>query len=604
MAQLSFTTVANTTDMGKNDYVQIQYVIENAKQIENLEPPDFPNFTIVQGPSQSIGTTVYNGVVSQNKSISFVLQPKHPGQFLIKGATATIDGHQMHSDPVAIRVRNVASYGNAQSQPPANFNPLPDPGWPTAEPQVDMEEVIRPGENVADKIKKNFFIRVDVSKKDCYVGEPIVATYKLYSRLRSDSRVMKHPSLNGFSVYDMMDPGDDQTSVEKVNGKNFTVHVIRKAQLIALQSGDITLDPVEIDNEIYFVKQDKNQSSKPSQGLGGLLDRFFDQDPQGVSFSQHLTLDSKPLTVHVKPLPEIGKPADFSGAVGKYSLQASVDSRAIDTGDAAILTVILKGSGNLPMVNAPTVEWPQGMESYDVSSKENINKTSAPLAGSKTYTYSFTCNNPGQYTVPPVRLSYFDPAENAYKTVQSDPVHIQITHSGKRKPAPAMQAPYALIAGGWQKNILWILGVILIGVLGIFFLMQKRKIRQPNARTKTVSPPVPVQTIEMPAPVVIDPLQESKELVETGDYGKFYASVNRAVWKAISDKLKLPASELNKFNISAGLRSQGWDDERILQLKSLLNECEMKLYTPQYSTIDAVRTLQEAERITSQLLQS
>ncbi|MEO6961376.1 MAG: BatD family protein [Puia sp.] len=595
MAQVSFTTVANTKDMGRSDYVQIQYSIENAKQIENLELPNFPDFNIVQGPSESTGTTIVNGAVSENKSVSFVLQPKRAGKFTIRGASALVDGHQMQSGPVTINVRNVSSYGN-QSQP-NNFNPLPDPGWPSAAPEVDMQTVIKPGDNVADKIRKNFFIRVEVSKKDCYLGEPIVVTYKLYSRLQSESRVMKQPSLNGFSVYDMLDPGNDQSTVEKVNGKNFTVHIIRKAQLIALQAGDIVLDPVETDNNIYFTKVEKRQSS--GQGFGSLLDRLFDQDPRGTTFSQHLTLDSKPLTVHVKPLPENGKPADFNGAVGRYSIGASLDSKEIDTGDAALLTLTVKGEGNLPMINAPTVDWPENMASYDVNSKENINKANAPLGGSKTYSYSFSCNKPGQYILPPVKLSYFDPAANAYKTVQTDPVHIHMGHSGKRRssPAPVLSLPTILIAGGWAKNILWITGGILVGALGIYILMRKKRMigKAPVAMRKEPVA-VPVEPVKPPGPVV-DPLLESKELAGTGDYGKFYTSVNRTVWKTLSDKLQLPASELNKFNISARLRSDGWEDVEITQLRNLLNECEMKLYTPHYDSLDVAHTLEEAERV-------
>jgi hypothetical protein len=213
--------------MGKTDYVEVQFIIENAKQIGNLQPPDFPDFTIVQGPNQSTGMRVVNGAVSQYKGISYLLQPKRTGTLVIKSATATIDGQQARTNSVQITIRNT-SQGN---KAPA-FSPLPDPSWPRAEPPVDMDEVVKPGENVGDKIRRNFFIRVDVSKTECYLGEPIVATYKLYARLRSDSRVTRHPSLNGFSVYDMIDPSDDRVSVEKFNGKNFSVHIIRKTQLI------------------------------------------------------------------------------------------------------------------------------------------------------------------------------------------------------------------------------------------------------------------------------------------------------------------------------------------------------------------------------------
>jgi hypothetical protein len=87
----------------------------------------------------------------------------------------------------------------------------------------------------------------------------------------------------------------------------------------------------------------------------------------------------------------------------------------------------------------------------------------------------------------------------------------------------------------------------------------------------------------------------------SGDYSKFYSSVNRAIWKAVSDKLKLPASELNKLNIASGLRVKGWSDEEIIQLKNVLNECEMKLYTPEFSTSDMQRVLVSAEEIIKKL---
>ena len=345
MAQLHFTAQASTKEMGKSDYVQVQFIIENAKEIGNVQTPDLSDFTIVEGPNQSTGMSITNGNMSQYKGIIFLLQPKRTGTLTIKPATATVDGQLMHSNAIQIIVHNQGGQGNSK---PPGFNPLTDPSWPRAEPPVDMDEVVRPGENVEDKIRRNFFVKVEVSKTDCYLGEPIVATYKLYARLRSDSRVTRHPSLNGFSVYDMVDPSEDRVSVEKINGKNFSVHIIRKTQLIPLQPGDVTLDPMEIDNNIYFIRADEGSDKKSNQGMGGLLDRLFEPEIAGTPFTQHIVLDTKPVTIHVKPLPDAGKPTDFNGAVGKYSIQASLDSKEVDTGDAANLSVTSKRSRQSP----------------------------------------------------------------------------------------------------------------------------------------------------------------------------------------------------------------------------------------------------------------
>ena len=593
-AQVNFSAQASTKDMGKTDYVEVQFIVENAKQIQNLEPPDFPDFTIVQGPNQSSGMSIVNGAMNQYRGVSFVLQPKKTGTLTIKPASASIDGQIMHTTPIQIIVHN-QSVGQGNASPPG-FSPLPDPSWPRAQPPVDMDELVKPGENVTDKIKKNFFIKVDVSKTNCYLGEPIVATYKLYARLRSDSRVTRHPSLNGFSVYDMIDPADDRVSVEKFNGKNYSVHIIRKTQLIPLQAGDIVLDPVELDNNIYFIKADANAVKSPGSGLGGLLDRLFEPEVTGTPFTQHIVLESKPLTIHVKPLPEAGKPADFNGAVGKYSIQASINTNTVDTGDAAVLTVLVKGSGNLPVINAPAVFWPAGMESYDVSSKENIDKATAPLGGSKTFSYNFICNHTGQYELPPVTLSYFDPATQMYKTVESNPLHITANPSKKKK----INSPAIVTGTQVDKNPMtpvWIAVMILLFAAGLITFIQ---ISRKNKQKSELARKAELEKLKQ-IPVKEDPLKEPRDMMMAGDFGKFYASVNRAIWKSVSEKLQLPSSELNKLNIASGLRKSGWADEEIIQLKNVLNECEMKLYTPEYSTTDMQRVLFSAEEITGRL---
>jgi BatD DUF11 like domain len=591
MAQVRFTAQASTKDMGKSDYVEIQFVIENAKEIGDLQPPDFTDFTIVQGPSHSTGMSVVNGVTSQYRGISYVLQPKKTGTLTIKPATATVDGQKLRTNAIQISVHNQSPQGNAKTP---GFSPLPDPSWPTAQPPVDMDELVRPGENVEDKIRKNFFIKVDVSKTDCFLGEPIVATYKLYARLRSDSRVTRHPSLNGFSVYDMIDPTDDRVSVEKVNGKNFSVHIIRKSQLIPLQAGDVTLDPVELDNNIYFVRADAGSSKSSGQGLGGLLDRLFEPEVSGTPFTQHIVLESKPVMVHVKPLPEAGKPVDFNGAVGKYSITASLNTKEVDTGDAANLSVFVKGTGNLPVINAPEISWPANMESYDVSNKENIDKTIAPLGGTKTYSYSFICTKPGKYILPAVKMSYFDPATKVYKTIESDPLNLTVKASIKKKPAKPRETPVLTNQSDWTKYALWGSAFLLLAGATFFIIRESKK----DALLK-VEKAKRLAELEKAknVPEVIDPLNESRQLMQAGDFSKFYASVNRAIWKSVSDKLQLPASELNKLNIATGLRSIGWSDEDIIQLKNVLNECEMKLYTPEYSTSDMQRVLSAAEKI-------
>jgi oxygen tolerance protein BatD len=654
--QVKFTTVVSSQDVGRSDYLQVEFVVENAKQIDDLTPPEFSGFHIIQGPIQSSGVSIVNGAMSQYKALSFVLEPTKTGKFTIGGAEATVDGKHMRSNAVTVNVHPGGSGNNSANSggaAPANpfgspfFQPsMPDPFGPSPG-EVDRDYVLKPGENIMDKIHKNLFVKIQVSKNSCYVGEPIVATYKLYTRVSSESRVTKNPSLNGFSVYDMIEPGSDAVSVEKINGKNFTVHTIRKTQLIPLQAGTIDLDPVEVENTVHFVKKAGRQGqSHGPNSIQDLFDQLTDDADLGPEVAQNVTLDTKPLPITVKPLPEENKPAAFNGAVGSFSIEATLNNRSVSVEDEATLHVVVKGKGNLPVIAPPVINWPAGIEAFDPTTKEDVNKTVAPMSGSKSFDYVITPRNPGHYTIPAVSFPYFDPAAQTYKTAESQPLEIQVTPASRSNSRPAAIAnaaktasPSMGIIGLARDHLEWVFFILLLASVAIYFWRQNLQLRKASlARTQsqagTAAPPsaatapkgtpspaaspsttVPVKTgrqpdqeipgmataAYVPAAPPADPLQEARQLFDNGDTNGFYREVNRAVWKAISNKLDLPASELNKQNTLRQLQLRGWHDTALLSLENLLGECEMNLYTPAYDRWNMQQLLRQAEWVLERL---
>jgi hypothetical protein len=603
LAQVKFTTITSSKEIGRGDYVQIEFVVENAKQIEHLTAPAFPDFHIVEGPMQSSGMSIVNGNMSQYKGVSFILQAVKTGKFTIQGATAEVDGKQLRSNAVSVEVSTNSS-GNSNS-----INPLLQPSLPSREPVADDREyVLRPGENIIEKTKKNLFVKVQVDKNSCYVGEPVVATYKLYSRLRSESRVTKQPSLNGFSVYDMLDPNSDAESVETVNGKPFTVHTIRKAQLIPLQAGPVELSQVEVENTVHFIK-----STEKHQRSNNLLQSLLDQLSEGETgddVQQHIVLTSKPLTITVKPLPELNKPPDYNGAVGNFSMDASVDNKNISAQDAATLKVTIHGSGNLPVVDAPQVKWPPNVDVFNTTAKEDINKTIAPMKGSKTFEYLFTPKAAGNYTIPAILFSYFDPASSSYKTLQSQP--LEFNASAAKKQAPSMfKNILSSKTSNWtisdlkdffDRHLEWFFAALIFLIVGFFLwrhnivsLRKEKKEREEISSDEEIKKEIMVPVI--PVVEAIDPLLQAKRMLEHHDHRGFYTEINRALWVALAAKFNLLPSELNKFNISAQLRTKGWDEENIVKLRDILNKCEMNLYTPDYNGVDMENILHDAEHV-------
>lgn len=643
--QVKFTTIASSQEIGRGEYLQVEYVVENAKQIDQLTPPDFPGFHIAQGPIQSSGMSIVNGNMSQYKAISFVLQPARAGKFTIEGATALVDGKNMRSNTVTITVTagssnpsgNANNGGNNPSggnSPFGGSNPML-PGWPDPSAMgpsdVDRDYILRPGENAKEKVRKNLFLKVQVDKTSCYVGEPIVATYKLYSRLSSESRVTKRPSLNGFSVYDMVDPNSDAASVEKLNGKAFTVHVIRKTQLIPLQAGTIDLDPVEVENTVHFVKGGKQETRRSGNPLKDLFDQLSDDNAMGPEVEENVTLDTKPVSITVKPLPEESKPADYNGAVGSFTVRASLANKSIPAGEEATLDLIVKGKGNLPVITAPRVQWPAGTEGFDPTAKEDINKTTVPMSGSKTFSYIFTPDTPGHYTIPAISFPYFDPVTHSYKTAGTEPMDFMVTEAVKRTKSktpvyarPADTSAMADMKKFVGQHLEWIFTILILSGLAVYLWRQNTRLRKTEQQQKEEQKlaaekkaaedrlieqqaaraisDYPGSVASSTAPVVvIDPLQEARQLFEHNDYQGFYREVNRAIWKAIAKKLDLPASELNKYTIARNLQARGWDVENTLLLENVLNECEMNLYTPAYDAYNMQQLLKHAESMLDRL---
>jgi hypothetical protein len=402
----------------------------------------------------------------------------------------------------------------------------------------------------------------------------------------------------------MVDPNSDAASVEKLNGKAFTVHIIRKTQLIPLQAGTIDLDPVEVENTVHFVKGGKQESRRSGNPLKDLFDQLSDDNAMGPEVEENVTLDTKPVTITVKPLPEQSKPADYNGAVGSFSIQASLANKSVAAGEEATLDLIVKGKGNLPVINAPRVEWPAGTEAFDPTAKEDINKTTVPMSGSKTFSYVFTPGTPGHYTIPSVSLPYFDPATRSYKKADTEPLDFQVTPAVKRAKAtdPAPAPSFATTGTGGMKKFVeqhleWIFTILILSGLAGWLWRQNRHLRRMEQQQKEAA-----EKKASTAPViVVDRLQEARQLFAKNDYMGFYREVNRALWKALIKKLDLPASELNKNNIARKLQAKGWDVETTLFLENVLNECEMNLYTPAYDAYNMQQLLRQAESMLDKL---
>lgn len=585
-AQVKFSAVCGQKKIGKNDLLQVSFKVENATHVETIIPPSFKNFSIASGPNQESGMTSINGKTNQYIAISFYLQPKSTGKFTIGSATARADGKQFSSAPINVEVTNESTVqsnnnsGNSLS-PFAGLN-FDFPSAPATH-QFD-DYILKPGEKPEDKVKKNLFIRLDVSKTSCYVGEPIIASFKLYTRLRSESTITGAPSFNGFSVNDL-DVKNNGGGIEKFDGRQYNVYTLRKVQLYPLQPGDITLDPLVADNKVSFIKSEYANSQNGDR-FYDMLENFADAtSPQNAVVEQNVVLKSKPVTISVKPLPVENKPDDFKGGVGNFSIQSSLEKNKISTDDAGNLRVIISGQGNIQLVNAPKIKWPAGIDGYDAKVTDNVDKTAVPMKGSKVFTFPFTVSKEGNYMIDSISFSYFDPSSSSYKTVRTAPLMVNVIKGTGASNNRYLKNTTASNTNTFVPTTFDLLAaiVLLSAIVLIFLLWLSKRNKSKDVLVTKVRVDDLKNSSEEKLPEFIIPentLLAAHEKLVQQDGGEFYRVLDQSLKKYLSAKFKVPAEELNKKRINEELDRCNVGLGTSLLLNSLLEEIEINRYAP------------------------
>jgi len=583
-AQVRFSASISPKEIGKDEYAQLKLIVENAQEVQQIVPPNLNKFSIISGPNQESGMTMINGVVKRYIALNFIIKPKATGVFTIPPALAKADGGDYKSNSVTVKVTANAS-GNSQgagafTSPFSGMDPFAEPA-----PRLNYNDyILRKGENPVDKIKKNMFLRVEVDKQSCYVGEPLVATYKLYTRLKSESNLVKNPSFNGFSVLDLQPPNDmGGYTIEKFDGREYNVYTIRKVQLYPLLPGNLELGIAEIENKIIFIKAEY-ANSQPGV-MNEVLRDFANAviPPEGLE-TQKVILQNKPISVLVKPLPEENKPAGFKGAVGKFTIESRVMQNSFSTDDAGNMAIIISGSGNLQMINAPEVSLPGNFDVFDPKATDDLYKGTVPVSGRKIFEYPFAVSTPGRYTLPEVSFSYFDTELAKYKTIVSKPLEITVT-KGTGKPKAVIDGdkkPEPNFLVRFFNNRLRVVSFVAVLIIIGLIVWLKRDTRQEK---KIISgSAIPEAAVENPVEDILmaqeNPLSAAEACLDGENSSLFYTELNLGLKNYLSTKFSIPAESLNRKNITEKLDAKGISNETSVQLQDLMNEIEWHLYTP------------------------
>lgn len=548
------------------------------EQGDGFRPPNLSDFNVLTGPSTSTSQSMQliNGKFSQevNVTYSYMLTPKKTGKFTIGAAKINVSGKTYESNPITLEVVK----GNSSNAP---------------NPSAQSQAQAQPAQS--GQIGNNdLFLKLELNKNEAYVGEPIVATLKVYTKVQIRFKDIKsQPVFSGFYSHTLENKDGNTLKSEQYNGEVYEAAVLDQFLIFPQKTGELTIDPAEYE-WIYYYKVQRRS--------------FFDN---GYREATKITKSNSP-KVKVKALP-LGKPASYSGAVGSFSISATTDVTKAKTNDPINLKITVSGSGNLKLVDLPEFDFPADFEVYDPQLKNNYTNTTAGSRGSKTWEYLVIPRHAGTFTIPSIELDYFDLGSKTYKTVSTKPIEIAVEKGeGSGTAAGPMVQSFtkedvkvlgtdikfiktndiklrsqpSYLAG---STLYWMLHIVPAFLLIAFILFRIKQIKENSNIAKMRN--------KQAGKVSKKHLKEANKFLQENKEGEFYDSLLKALWGYLSDKLNLPLADLTKDNVNSKLIAVSVSSESITQFMNLVNACEFAKYAPAAVGDSKEETLNKASQI-------
>lgn len=544
-AQVQFEAKVSKNSLGINERLRVDFTM-NADG-DNFVPPNFEacGFRVVGGPSQSVSQSWINGRSSFNKSYIYILLPTQKGALTLKQASIEINGQIYKTSPVRINVTNAVEI----------------PKDPNEAPAISADD--------------NIYLVADISKGNPYLNEPITVVYKLYFSYNigiSNWRELNKPKYNDFWSQNI-DIKQLKAEDGTFKGERYRYVVLRKTVLYPQKSGKLEIEPLSLDIDCQVPTNRRNFWGQP----------LMTEDSKRVSAGSKV--------INVRPLPEKGKPEDFSGAVGHFDFQVKPSKTLLKNGESLDLDVSVVGTGNLKLFTLPKPIVPSALEMYDPVHDENVSTPLTGMTGRITDKYTIIPQYKGNYQIKPMSFTYFDLGSSSYKTITSKPITINVLDgpgvASTTKTNPNETAKTKLeIAKSFayikQKTALqqmqkddflgsgMFYSLVMLPFLAIPLLVVGKR-RKDASDNDVVG-----NKIKKSNALAKKYLGEAKK--HLGNKEPFYIALEKAMHNFLKAKLHIETSEMSKEKITELLLSRKANPETVSDFIVLTENCELARY--------------------------
>ncbi len=547
---------------------RLSYIVN--ERATDIVVPEVDGLRVLMGPSTSSSSShsIVNGQVSSSRQTTFtyVLQASKTGNFTVPPATIVVNGNKYTSNAVNIKI-----VGEQQSSAQGQSSTSPS----------DAQRV------ASDVAGKDIVLRQELIKGSVYEGEGVHLITKVYTRVDLNSLTEKNdPKLTEFVSVDMS-PSQYNFHTELLNGVQYQVSELDRKVLIPQKSGKITIEPAEYE---FIVKRRTG---------GG----FFFSDVQLV----RQKVKSNSLSLNVKPLPS-PRPNGFTGGVGSYKFNVSVSPEEVDVDNSVTVRVSVEGRGNLKLISMPTPIFHQDFDTFDPSHKSDLNPTENGYQGKRVDEYLVIPRRDGEFEIPQLTFSYFDPQKGKYETVSKGPFSIKV-NKGIGSQAQGATSGISFAGSGPEQvtylgtdlrylhrtsqltplkkffvlsPLFWLLTLLPVAILLALYVYYRKRISDLSNISLLKSRKANKQAKKR--------LKQAAKFIKDNKREAFFDELMRALWGYLSDKLTLPLSVLTKDNAREKMSEHGISEEVAVKFMSLLDECEFARYAPASMT-DSLDTI-------------
>lgn len=558
MAQQMTVIVSPQVPVGQN--FAVTYRLTGATD-GKIDAAKIQGCQFIYGPaisSMSSYSATSRGVTSSSTvEYTYTYKALKEGTYTVPAGVATVNGKRVSSSTRQIKVVSASNApGSQASQQPRGVQ-FDDPFTQSADRPVGSNDL---------------FVKIILNKSTAYEQEAIECTIKLFTKYGIESFIAtKQPSFDGFLIQEV-DFNQPVVQTETYNGQRYMTALLKKCIIFPQKSGRLTINSGNYNLDVI-------QYDKVDFGI------FQSVAPR----SRTIQVNSNSASIDIKPLPE-PKPANFSGAVGRFSADARLVGNSFKTNDPGTYILNISGSGNIKYLTAPDIKFPSEFEMYTPKTDIKAEVAGATVSGTFKVDYTFIPQSVGDFEIQPAEFVYFDPSTGRYETIKLPGKKMHVA-KGLDAPASKTKAskltdilpiienddtsdfdhtPVILTFGYWVVYIILTLGLVAV------IIIYRRNIKR--------SSDIIGRRLAKAGKVARRRLKRANGYMLRHDSDKFYEEMLRAMWGYLSDKLVIPVSQLNRDNIQTELTKYGADEQLQSSIISILDDCEMARYTPESSS--------------------